>query len=148
MPRREFGRPDALMRASLRGWRGGCKFLVDTEGSLHDGAERHLGMRRTGILRLSVNVRTRRKAYGTKWGARFSDRRADWDQYVKQVMQKPHSAVPMMVFAIGVAMRVYNGFKVMILATASGLTAVDDARAVVNYIHEYGVPADLPAPQN
>ncbi|MFA7587876.1 MAG: hypothetical protein WCY11_17060 [Novosphingobium sp.] len=27
-------------------------------------------------------------------------------------------------------------------------TAVDDARAVVNYIHEYEVPADLPAPQN
>ncbi|PCF90065.1 hypothetical protein CPA46_17220 [Sphingopyxis terrae subsp. ummariensis] len=27
-------------------------------------------------------------------------------------------------------------------------TAVDDARAVVNYIHEYEVPADLPTPQN
>ncbi|MGQ0278748.1 MULTISPECIES: hypothetical protein [Sphingopyxis] len=45
-------------------------------------------------------------------------------------------------------MRISKGFKVMILATASGLTVVDDARAVVNYIHEYGVLADLPAPQN
>ncbi|MBW8297935.1 hypothetical protein, partial [Sphingopyxis sp.] len=27
-------------------------------------------------------------------------------------------------------------------------TAVDDARAIINYIHEYEVPADLPAPQN
>ncbi len=27
-------------------------------------------------------------------------------------------------------------------------TAVDDARAIVNYIHEYEVPADLPAPQS
>jgi hypothetical protein len=38
-------------------------------------------------------------------------------------MQKPHSAVLRMVFAIGAAMRISNGFKVMILATASGLAA-------------------------